>query len=255
MKKSLLKKAVVLAMSTLVLGTSGMALASEADKSNNVEIRYWNPSLSSNVQVGNGGTNIDAKSTLGIDDKSFTEVRVNVGKTKLAYVDLNYTGNRTLTENFTFNDKTYVANEKADSKLDIKYYRIGWDKELAKTEKVTQNLMFDIKVLQMDASVKASLNGVSVVNESKSVTAPIPTIGYNIKANVAKNTDVYAEISGLPLGSYGHFYDSELGVKYSTPGNITIGAGYRVFDLDLHKDDDQFKFKMNGPFFNVSYKF
>ena len=66
---------------------------------------------------------------------------------------------------------------------------------------------------------------------------------------------IYAHISGLPLGGYGHFYDFEAGLNYNPIENLGITAGYRRIDANVHHDDDSGNFRMNGPFAGVRYSF
>lgn len=65
----------------------------------------------------------------------------------------------------------------------------------------------------------------------------------------------YANISGLPLASYGHFYDLETGLKYKPIPYFSLNAGYRRVDVHVHHGDDRGSFVLDGPWAGISYNF
>ena len=107
-------------------------------------------------------------------------------------------------------------------------------------------------------SFKGKVDGVANgtrVSTDKSFTGVAPTVGFAISTKASKEVNVYAEVSGAPLASYGHLYDYEGGVKYHPSENFNITAGYRVFDMKLKNDDEWAKLKFSGPFFSVDWTF
>lgn len=114
--------------------------------------------------------------------------------------------------------------------------------------------MIDVKGLNFKGKVDGVANGTRVSTD-KSFTGVAPTVGFAISTKASKEVNVYAEVSGAPLASYGHLYDYEGGVKYHPSENFNITAGYRVFDMKLKNDDEWAKLKFSGPFFSVDWQF
>src|SRR3989344_8178691 len=144
------------------------------------EGRYWFTSLDSKVQVtepGLTGTQIDLVDTLGVDDKkNFWEARVdlNLGSHHLryGYMPLSWDGQKTITQSINFDGKTYSASARVDSNLDITYQRLGYRYNIIDTLGNQLGIIFDIKLFDIEARLKTT-----GIDESYSVTAPVPTIG------------------------------------------------------------------------------
>jgi hypothetical protein len=67
--------------------------------------------------------------------------------------------------------------------------------------------------------------------------------------------DIFAEVSGMTFGGFGHIVDAEAGVRFIPIRFLTLSAGYRVFDVRVEHDDDFAKLKLTGPFIGASVRF
>lgn len=264
MKKSSKKLLVSLAVATSFLAIGGNVSANDQvikeDSHVTVEARYFNPSFNlkakSNSIDYNGGS-VDFKNDLGIADKNAMEYRVQFGDgLRLSYSNFNYSGHSTLTQNLSYEGNTYTASTPIDSNLGIKYARATWFKTLSKSDIANTKLLFDVKGFEFNTKVSGDISGTTTSTE-KTFRGAIPTIGFATNIKIDKNIDAFGEVTGLPLGKYGHIYDYEAGVRYNVDKNVVINAGYRSIDLKL-KDSgngDNVQFKLSGPFFNAQYKF
>ncbi len=179
---------------------------------------------------------------------------------RLDYLKLNFSGNATINQDLNYKGTVYAANSDVASNLDMTYLRATWFRPITKSESMQTNWMIDLKGFKFDTKVNGTNQSTGLVqSENKSFQGVIPTIGFAIKANLDSQarTQAYAEISGLPLGKYGTFYDAEAGLKYAVGDNISINAGYRIFDLDVKNpsNEDNGQFKLSGPYFGIAGKF
>ena len=78
-----------------------------------------------------------------------------------------------------------------------------------------------------------------------------PSIGINFYMRIRPRLDIYAQISGLPLGGHGHFEDYEYGIKYFPQKNFSISAGWRRTDFKVRHGS----FISSGLFAGVRYDF
>src|SRR3989344_5220405 len=195
------------------------------------EGRYWFTSLDSKVQVtepGLTGTQIDLVDTLGMDDKkNFWEARVdlNLGSHHLryAYMPLSWDGSKTITQSINFQGKTYSASTKVDSSLDILYQRLGYRYDIIDILGNKIGIIFDVKVLDIDARLNAP-----GIDKSYSVTAPIPTVGLGAQIGLPFLFTVGAEVTGIAYNG-NHLIDGEALINFEPIPLVTISGGYRVF--------------------------
>lgn len=245
---------------TLGGNVSANEQALKKDSNITVEARYFNPNISftakSDSIAYNGGA-INFKNDLGISDKNMMEYRVRFGDgLRLSYGKFSYSGHSILSQNLSYEGNTYTASTPIDSNLGIKYGRATWFKTLNKSNVTDTKLLFDLKCFEFETKVAGDIAGATITSE-KTFRGAVPTIGFAANTKLGQNVSAFGEITGLPMGKYGHFYDYEAGVRYIAARDVVINAGYRSFDLNVKDPDneDNVRLKLSGPFFNVQYKF
>ena len=249
MMKRMMLSAVLLAVSVFY------ALPAEAIV--HVEGRYWFTTLESNVKatdLGVIGSEINLVDTLGVDDKkNFWEARVdlNLGSHHLryGYMPLSWDGQKTITQSINFDGKTYSASARVDSNLDITYQRLGYRYNIIDTLGNQLGIIFDIKLFDIEARLKTT-----GIDESYSVTAPVPTIGLGAQIGLPFLFTVGAEVTGIAY-SGNHLIDGEAAINFNPIPFITISGGYRIFDLKVEDGDDKVDFSLKGPFLMVNAGF
>jgi hypothetical protein len=233
-----------------------------ADTKVEIEGRYWITDLESDIKTTINeivGTDIDLKEDLGISDEDIPEARITLkitknNKLRAAYTQIQYSGDKNIERTITFDGNSYTVGTPVESNLDVKYLRLGWLWQFINIADETIKLgpMFEIKGLSADAALNAPQLGLSA---SETFTGAFPTFGGGLDINPHKKINIFAEISGISLGNYGHFFDAEAGIKLIPIKNFTIAAGYRLFDLKIEDDPDYAKIKIKGPFLSGSFRF
>jgi len=228
---------------------------STADAIVHVEGRYWFSNLDSKVKVTDAsviGTDIDLVDTLGVDDKkNFWEGRIdlNLGSHHLiyGYMPLSWTGQKTITQSVTFAGRLYTASTKVDSSLDILYQRLGYRYDIIDMLGNRLGIIFDIKLLDIEARLKAPAIG---VDKAYSVTAPIPTVGLGAQVGLPFLFSVGADVTGIAY-SGNHLIDGEAQINFNPIPFVVISGGYRLFDVKVADGDNKVDFKLKGPFLMV----
>lgn len=246
----------------LLLIASGTALA-QNDVKVEFEGRYWITDLTAKAKVteNNIGTDVDFKADLGLKDKNFPEGRFTwytgpKSKLRLAYTQISYSGDKNVERIIEFGGETYTVGTRVITDLDVKYLRLGWVWQFINVAegKVKFGTLLEAKGFWVDTTLEAP-NIVPPVKESEKFAIGLPTIGVALDINPHKIVNIFAEISGLPGGKYGYFFDSEAGIKIIPIKNLSVMGGYRIFDIKAKDEPDYAKLKISGPFIGATLRF
>ncbi|MFH1622555.1 MAG: hypothetical protein ABIA97_05480 [Candidatus Omnitrophota bacterium] len=226
------------------------------------EGRYWIAGLSSHAKVTENsviGTDMDLEDDLGVGDDNLPEARLiwNIGPNSMlraAYTQVSYGGDKNIEKTIYFNGNTYALGTNVSTDLDVDYFRLGWAWQFLNIgdDKVKAGPLLEVKAFMVDMSLDAPSIGVS---EAEDFIIALPTFGGIVDIDIGEKFSLFAEASGLPSADYGHFFDTEIGIKFIPLKNFTIVAGYRVIDIELEDDDSYGELDMKGPFFGATFRF
>ena len=226
-----------------------------------LEGRYWFTNLDASTKVESGsirGTRIDVGQDLRVDDANIPEVRLTFStglhsKLRLAYLQGSFDGDTTLAQSLQFSGTTFGANTRVDTDLDLYYGRIGWTWQFAPIPGIFKiGPLLELKGVVVDATIRSSGNG---LRESATLPMAFPTVGAMLSVTPMSALDLFAEVSGMTFGDFGHVVDAEIGLRFIPIRFVTVSAGYRLFDLRVSNDDDFAKLTLTGPFVGASIRF
>jgi hypothetical protein len=251
-----MKKLIIAVFIILVSATSVFA-----DPLVEFEGRYWFTNFASKLRVSDGGlgTEINLKSDLGMKSENFPEGRFTWfngknSRIRIAYTQESFDGDKVLSRTIEFGGKTYEANTRVLSNLDIKYGRVGWIWQFINiTDTVKLGTEVDVKLFD----IKSKLTAPDVdISESKNFFFGLPTLGLVLDVNPPiLPIDVFAEATGMYAGKYGYCYDTEAGVKFVPIKFVSIEGGYRIFYIKVENDEDFGKLQLTGPFVGATIRF
>jgi hypothetical protein len=241
----------------LVVAAPTPALAQIVD----LEGRYWFTNLDASTKVESGslpGTRIDVGQDLRVDDANIPEVRLTFStsansKLRLAYLQGSFDGDTTLSQSIQFAGTTFGASTRVDTDLDLYYGRIGWTWQFAAVPGIFKiGPLLELKGVVVDATIRSPGTG---LRESSTLPMAFPTVGAMLSLTPMSALDLFAEVSGMTFGDFGHVVDAEIGLRFIPIRFVTVSAGYRLFDLRVSNDDDFAKLKLTGPFVGASIRF
>ena len=223
------------------------------------EARFFAPHMdakvsSDSISYNNG--KVGLKDTLGFDNDNAPEFIFRYGRFSADWIHVHGTGKATLNDTLKFDDKRLAGRVKSTSNFD--YIKLDMKNPIVSLPLVSFNWNYGLSVLHWKGEVKGNVVGTGLgTTASEEYWAPVPYLGLGAAVDLdpAKTIKVYANLSGLPLGSYGHFYDLEAGLRYNPIDELVVTAGYRRIDIDGHHDNDKGKITLNGPFAGVAYTF
>ena len=237
------------------------AAFAESDIMVEFEGRYWFTDLTAEVKVTRDdiGSDIDLQSDLGVDDKDFPEGRftwyINANnRLRLSYMQIDYSGDQELQRTLEFDGGTYPAGARVITDFEVKYLRFGWIWQFVNlaSGKIKFGTLLEAKGVSADATLKSP--DVSL-KKSDDLIAGLPTIGIVVDISPLDIITIFGEVSGMPAGKYGYFFDAEAGIKIIPIKNLSILGGYRYFDIKAENDPDFAKVRISGPFVGATVRF
>ncbi len=226
------------------------------------EGRYWITDLTAHVKVTETaliGTDIDLIDDLGVGDGDFPEARLrwNTGPNSMlrfTYTQISYSGDKNVERTINFGGQSYTSGTMVESDLDVDYFRMDWGWQFLNIGDgaVKAGPLLGVKAFMLDVSLDAPALGIS---EAEDFIIALPTFGAIVDINMGEKFNLFAEVSGLPSADYGHFFDTEIGIKFIPIKNLSIIAGYRIIDIELEDDDSYGEMDITGPFFGATFRF
>lgn len=225
------------------------------------EARCWWPQLSGSLKAVSSdiGSGIDFKDDLGMGDEAIPEGRVtwHTGSNswlRLSYLQASYEGEKTLERTIDFSGRTFTLGTTVQSDADIKYGTLGWAWQFANLAngKIKLGTLLEVSVVSEDCSIQGTGG---LLESDTSLTAPVPAIGGALTVAPWEWLEGSLNLSGLPLGRYGHTFNAEGGLNFIVMKNVSVLCGYRYADLDVEDDPDFIKVRFSGPFAAATLRF
>jgi outer membrane protein len=223
---------------------------------------YWFPSLDGNVKVDEAGvgTIIDFEKDLGIEDENYPSVEVFLGggnhHLSLTYTNIDYSGEKKLTEKITFNGVDYAVDALVNSSIEYKMMDLLYQYDFLNLENVlagfSLGLVFQVKYLDGEVGLKSTTTG---TDEKEDFTFPIPMIGLNLHMGILANI-LEARLRGTAIGYAGNtIYELMGDISWTPLPFLDIHGGYKTFVIDIDEDDVVFDYDMSGPYVALTLSF
>lgn len=224
---------------------------------------FWITDLTAEAKVTDSGigTDIDFKSDLGLDDENLLDLRAiwHTGprsELRLAYTRAAYSGDENIARTLEFGGETFTAGTRVITDVDIEYLRLGWTWQFVDIANGTVKFgpLLEAKGFLLDMSLEAP-NLIPPVEESEKFVGALPTVGAVLDINPHKVANVFAEVSGIYAGKYGHFFDGEAGVKIIPIKYLTVVGGWRLLDFKIEDAPDFAELRLSGPFVGATLRY
>jgi hypothetical protein len=243
-----------LAVAALLLPWVGGVLP--AQRAVEFEVRYWMPTVQSRLRLGDQGlaSEIDFKKDLGVPDPKLPEGRFTYfGKgnhrLRLAYSPIEFNGDSLVTRTVVFGGKQYAVGTRVLSDLEIQHLKLGWAWQFINVHNGVFKLgtLLEANGFLMKGRLRTS-NLVPAVDEREDLSVGLPTAGLAMDINPHSKLNLFAEVSGLKIGRYGYFVNTDAGVKVYPVSNVFLTGGYRNFNLHAKVDPDFARVVLRGLF-------
>ena len=222
---------------------------------------WWFPTAQMSISsesINIPGSTIDFKKDLALTDQRFPELhlelRANRHKFRFQFIPIKYEQTATLTRDIVFNGQRYRINVPVKSTLDWKAYRIGYQFDFVRTDRLFAGFILDLKQTDVTATLATVSPGLL---EFARARAPIPAVGGVVRGYVVPNISITAEVTGFKLpenlikDTTGHYLDVDVYGTLNFTNNIGVQAGFRSFDVGYIVENDTGSFNLKGVFFGI----
>ena len=140
------------------------------------------------------------------------------------------------------------------STLDWKAYRIGYEFDFVRTNRLFAGFILDLKQTDVTATLATVTPGLT---EFARARAPIPAIGGIVRVYVVPNISITGEVTGFKLpdksikDTTGHYVDVDIYGTVNFTNNVGVQVGYRSLDVGYVVESDTGSFKLKGMFFGI----
>lgn len=224
-----------------------------------VEYLEWRPTLSGQVQksgAAGDGTLSDLVDDLAIADERTFEVRASLQlrpgtKLRGSYTPVDYRGDVVTGRNIRFGDVTFFRGTEVFTTVKGGIYAVDFQMDFAKGQWGYFGLKIGGRFSDADVVLVAPALG---DRETEQFRVPIPTLGAAFRA-YAGRLSMSADFAGITLGSRGHMYEGEAGVRLHLTDRLAGTAGYRIVKFKGQDDPDFVQYEMSGFTFGGEISF
>lgn len=221
----------------------------------------WQQDPSGDISYQGDSLSLEDELKYDSQTKVFGRVKIDmplfIPNIYLMATPMEFDGKGRTDDSFTFGDNTYLGNVPFTSKVKLDHYDIGFYYGLPFLKTATLDMFnvelgLDVRIIDFEAEIHQSATD---VNESKSLTFPLPMVYVGAQFNPIKYFSIEAEARGIAY-SGNHYYDLIGRVKVKPFGPLFIGAGYRYEAIKIDDEEDvTADIDFAGPFLELGVQF
>ncbi len=245
-------KRALFVLALLAAGSVEAQLPPEERYSLRIEYLEWRPKLDAQLRAGVFGTRIDLEQDLGIQDDRTREIRgalqLSPGfKLRGGVTPVDYTADLRITRSFVFNERLYPVDTRVVSAVKGRLYAAALEFDFVKTRAGYFGVVLGGQIFDGDASVAApDLD----IDERENLSTPVPFLGATGRIYTGRMS-FEGELTGLTIGSRGHYYELRLGARLHLSDRLAVGGGYRLLKVQGEDGPDFVRFRNGGVTFGA----
>lgn len=184
------------------------------------------------------GAVVDLEDTLGVDDSSAVlraDAFYNFDQFHgigLGYYDIRRSGTRTLAEDITFGDRTFLAGSSVDTEFNTKVLKLAYRYNFVADHRTKIGASAGFHTMEIQTSLNASTLS---VDESFRATVPLPVFGMYWEYSLSPSWKLLSSVEVLQLDigyARGYLSDTRLSLEHDLFEHFGWGFGYNGFKLD-----------------------
>lgn len=221
---------------------------------------FWNPTADLQISSGAGGSTIDAKNDLGLQDTRSGEYEFVIKpalkhKFRVQFIPMSYKQTAPPPSTLVFSGQAFPAGVPVDSTIDYKAWRFGYEYDFVSTYRGFVGMIVDVQYSDVNTTMASAGR-----TTSASAKAPIPALGGIARVYLASKLSLTGELGGFKvpggwINTSGHYADMDLYAMLNFVDALGIRAGYRTFHLEYVQTNDTGTFTLSGPYLGLSIRF
>jgi hypothetical protein len=217
------------------------------------------------------GNEVDWDNEFNLGDKDQFRVDAfwrfaNKHKLRLMYFQNNRHNTRTIDREIDFGDDVYPVNTSVTASLDEKIIELAYEYAFYKTDKLELSGSGGLHTLKFEPKLSATINaggpGQTFQSSSKSVTGPLPVLGFHALWDMGHDFyfDGLVQFFYISFDNFdGSITDGKVTVTWMPWRNVGFGVGWNSFktrvDISKNDFDGKIKFGYNGAMAFVTVAF
>jgi len=236
----------------------------------NVEVAgtLWNPTpdiVIVSEGLGQPGDRIDFVNTLGIERKTFTQLKVVLRpatnhKFRFEYTPIKYSADKVVPVSFVFNGQRFDVGVPVGTDLKWNAYRFGYEWDFIYRDRGFAGLILEAKYTDVTATLTAATVGIAQFTEAR---APIPAIGFIGRGYLVPNISITGEFTAFKLPEKAlnsddysaKYYDFDIYGTVNFSDHFGVQGGYRSFDVFYKVKRDTGTLNLKGIYFGAVGRF
>ena len=228
----------------------------------------WRQSLSGTLSYSESqiADTIDLENDIHFDDESriFGRAKIDMPlflpNLYLMATPMEFEGNGTKSGTLQFGNDTFDFSAGLTSKITLNQYDVGLYYGLpfvrtASLGNLNVDVGLNVRIVDLEAKVRGTSTATGqIVQESKSVTLPVPMLYVGVQFTPFDALAFEAEGRGIALGD-NKLYSVIGRVRYNFAGPVFLAGGYRFDKLEIDEDDVVADADFRGPFIEMGIKF
>lgn len=263
----------------LAQGTSDWAAVKGMDERFRLDVGGFFQKFETTVRVDSAtsgrGTEVALEDDLGLDS---TQANFRAdgywrfgrhGRLDFAYTGWNRRADRVIDRDITIGDTTYHAGGSVESRLKVSLVELYYGYSFWNSPKFEAGLqlgvsaVFNKVLVEGTGTVTGGGGSVSETfsSEDRSLTAPVPAIGAQVRWTIVPDLLVSARVRGVGAtidNIKGSSFQWRAALDYYPWKNVGFGAAYDYMDISIEKQDDrtvEFDYQYSGPMAYLSIVF
>jgi hypothetical protein len=192
----------------------------------------------------NPGTLISAEEDLGLDDSDTVlqlELTLLPGDhhlVRLSGLSMRRSGYAYLTRTIEWDDETYTAGQRVDSRINISMIGLTYGWLPFRTDRYEFGVTAGVQIadVEMNAEVRSQ-----EPEEAEEGIAPIPFVGIEGRYDFSRRWSIDGRYQYLSLSKDdldAKITDARIAIRWRKNQHLVLGLGYRLFDLNIESLDE-----------------
>ncbi len=225
-----------------------------------LDAALWNPAADLQIGSGVGGSTIDAKRDLGLQDTKSGGYELVVKpalkhKFRVQFIPMSYKQTGAPPSTLVFSGQTYPAGVPVASTIDYTAWRFGYEYDFVSSARGFAGMIVDVEYADVNTTMASAGR-----TASASAKAPIPALGGIARVYLASKLSLTGALSGFKvpggwINTSGHYADMDLYAMLNLVDSFGIRAGYRKFHVEYVQTNDTGTFTLSGPYLGLSIRF
>jgi hypothetical protein len=212
--------------------------------------------------LGIPGDQIDFVREFGLDNKTFTQLRLALRparkhKFRYEFLPIRYEKETTITRSIVFNGQRYNVSLPVLAELKWNAMRFTYEYDFVYNDRGFFGLVLDLKYTDVEAALTNAIIG----REFAHAQAPVPAIGGTGRVYVVPNISITGEFTLFKLPSsfdedyQASYYDFDLYGTVNFNNYIGVQGGFRRLSVFYQLERDTGQMKMKGLYFGAVARF